>query len=161
MILSTSSLLSWMPSWLAPITATACRRSQAWPLWKYGAVRTMFRSVGTLKTYSSLAVLVTMKRPLSFGGRMLAPGFSTTPNGAYMPPPTLIPLWQLAHPRSMNSVNPSFCVGERAFASPLRKRSNGASRVIRVASKTAMAFCTLPSVIGSGSPGNAFANASR
>ena len=47
----------------------------------------MFLKVGTLKTYSSLAVFVTTKRPLSAGGRMSAPGFSTTPNGAYIPPP--------------------------------------------------------------------------
>ena len=77
----------------------------------------MFLKVGTLKTYSSLAVFVTTKRPLSAGGRMSAPGFSTTPNGAYIPPPRLMPLWQLAQPRSMKSVKPSFCVPESAVAS--------------------------------------------
>ncbi len=35
----------------------------------------MFRSIGTLKTYSSLAVFVTANRPLSVGGRTSAPGF--------------------------------------------------------------------------------------
>ena len=47
----------------------------------------------------------------------------------------------------MNSLRPSFCAGERALVSPLRKRSNAASGVISVASNTAMAFCTLLSVI--------------
>ncbi len=33
-IVSTSSPVSWAPSWLVPMTATACRRSQALPVWK-------------------------------------------------------------------------------------------------------------------------------
>ena len=75
---------------------------------RQGAVSLMFRKVGTLKTYSSLGVLVTMKRPLSAGGSNSAPGFSTTPNGAYMAAPTLMPLWQAEHPLSMNRVSPAF-----------------------------------------------------
>src|SRR6516162_3019162 len=121
----------------------------------------MLRRVGTLKTYSSLEVLVTMKRPLSAGGRSSAPGFSTTPKGAYMPPPMLTPLWQAEQPLFMNRASPDFCAGESASASPLRKRSNGAPGVISVASKTAIAFSTLASVTGSGSPGKALAKGSR
>src|SRR5512132_3214753 len=80
----------------------------------------MLRRVGTLKTYSSLGVFVTENRPLSSGGRMSAPGRSMTPNGAYMPPPMLTPLWQLEQPLSINNLSPSFCSPESAFASPRR-----------------------------------------
>ena len=52
-----------------------------------------------------------------------------------------MPLWQLAQPRSINSTSPSFCMGERALASPLRKRSNGALGVISVAGRLAGAIC--------------------
>ena len=89
-----------------------------------------------------------------------APGFSTTPKGAYMPAPMLMPLWQAEQPLSMNRASPDFCAGDSAPASPLRKRSNGALGVISVASKTAIAFCTFASVMGSGSPGKALAKAS-
>src|SRR5450631_1682044 len=108
----------------------------------------MFRRVGTLNTYSSLAVFVTMNRPLSFGGRNDAPGFSTTPNGAYRPPPTLMPLWQAAQPLSMNSFRPLFCVALSAAASPLRYLSKGAFGVISAASKTAIARCAFSRVAG-------------
>src|SRR5450759_1029793 len=119
----------------------------------------MLRRVGTLNTYSSLAVFVTMNRPLSFEGRNDAPGFSTTPNGAYRPPPTLMPLWQAAQPLSMNSFRPLFCVDVNAAASPLRYLSNGAFGVMRVASNTAIARCAFSRVTGSVEPGNAARNA--
>lgn len=144
-----------MPSWLLPITATAWRRSHDRPVWKYGAVSAMLRSVGTLNTYSSLAVFVTEKRPLSFGGSRSAPGFSTVPNGAYMPPPTLMPLWHPAQPLSMNARRPDFCGADSAPASPFRKRSKGEFGVISVASKTAIAFCAFARLTGCALPGNA------
>ncbi len=61
--------------------ATACSSSQTSPLWKYGGVRATLRSGAARKTYSSLAVLVTVKRPLSPAGSTSAPGFLTTPKG--------------------------------------------------------------------------------
>ena len=118
----------------------------------------MLRRVGTLKTYSSLTVLVTWNRPLSEGGRMSAPGLSTTPNGAYDPPPTLMPLWHEAHPLSMKSFRPAFWFALKALSLPRRYWSNGALGVINVASKAAMALPTLAIEMLSFSSGKAAAN---
>ena len=76
--------------------------------------------MGTLRTYSSLGVLVTMKRPLSAGGRSSAPGFSTTPKGAYYATADVGPVWQAEQPLSMNRVSPAFSVGDSAPLSPFR-----------------------------------------
>src|SRR5512132_3406229 len=108
----------------------------------------MLRRVGTLKTYSSLGVFVTENRPLSSGDRMSAPGRSMTPNGAYMPPPMLTPLWQLEQPLSINNLSPSCCSPESAFASPSGYLSNDEYGLTRVASHTAIAYSTLSTVIG-------------
>ncbi len=43
--------------------ATACSRFQTLPLWKQGIVSSTLRNGIARKTYSSLAVLVTAKRP--------------------------------------------------------------------------------------------------
>src|SRR5690606_29791200 len=76
-----SSSSSSRPSWAVPMIATACSRSQTWPLWKYGAVSSTLRSGAERNTYSSDAVWVTVQRPLSPSGRLSAPGRSLTPKG--------------------------------------------------------------------------------
>src|SRR5690606_25769309 len=79
-IASTSLSFNSDPSCETPITATACLRFQTLPEWKYGGVNSMLRKEGDLNLYSSEAVCVTSKRPLSLAGKISAPGFSTTPN---------------------------------------------------------------------------------
>ena len=106
MICAFSSALTGAPIWLAAITATDWARSQARPEWKYGAVSAMFRSCGTLKTYWSPTVSVTMKRPLSARGSRSAPGRSRMPNGAYWVPPRFMPSWHSAQPLLMKSCRP-------------------------------------------------------
>src|SRR5690606_35038278 len=78
---STSSAVSWVPSCAVPITSTASCRVHTWPVWKYGAVSATLRSGAARNTYSSVAVRVTSKRPLSPGGSNSAPGRETSPNG--------------------------------------------------------------------------------
>ncbi len=119
----------------------------------------MLRSVGTLKTNLSPSAFVTTKRPASPGGSSEASGFSTTPNGAYIPPPTLMPLWQAAQPLSMKTFSPLFCLTVSASLWPRRNLSNAAFGVFSVASNNAIAFCALAKVTGADSPGNAALNA--
>ena len=72
----------------------------------------------------------------------------------------ITPPWHCEHfSRSLrNNVSPRWAASDIALALPPLNRSYGESPDTNVRSNVAMAFVTLPNVIGDGSPGNATGN---
>src|SRR5262245_5826649 len=90
-------------------------------------VITMFRRLGTLKTYRSAGSWVPPKRPLSVSWLPVAFQYSSTsPNFWNIWPPIPTPLWQATQPRLMKCSRPAGAVGRNAGGSPRSTAPTGA-----------------------------------